>query len=292
MQKNVSYLMGVFWFAIHLFICSGNDMLQKYLTSSLNSYQVVFFRFLFSCLTLLPFGIYQGKKAFLTSRPLLHVARGFLLFAAISFWCYGLSIGNISSAVVTNFSIPIIVLILAKFFLNEKIGLVRWVATLIGFFGVIINFNPSAGNFDASSIVILISSICFATLDILNKKFVVEESMFAMLFYSSLFTLGFSLVPTYIYWQTPSLFDIRLLMLLGIGANLLLYFLLKSFSYIDASAASPYRYLELVITASFAYMVFGEIPTYHSLIAACIIIPSTLYLSYAEKISFKNTNKS
>ena len=38
--------------------------------------------------------------------------------------------------------------------------------------------------------------------------------------------------------------------MLGAGANLLLYCLLKSFSLVDASALAPFRYTELMFSAA------------------------------------------
>ena len=70
--------------------------------------------------------------------------------------------------------------------------------------------------------------------------------------------------------------------LLGAGANVLLYCLLKSFSLVDASALAPFRYTELMWSAAVGFLVFGEIPAVSTLIGAAVIIPSTLYVVWAE----------
>ena len=79
-----------------------------------------------------------------------------------------------------------------------------------------------------------------------------------------------------------------LLFILGASANLILFFLLKAFAVADATALAPYRYFELVVSASIAYLVFQEIPTEATILGSIVVIPSTLFIIYSEK---KQINK-
>jgi len=81
---------------------------------------------------------------------------------------------------------------------------------------------------------------------------------------------------------TPTLPQLGLLALLGAGANLLLFCLLKSFSLVDASALAPFRYTELMWSAAVGALIFGEIPAVSTLVRTAVIIPSTLYVLWAE----------
>ena len=140
--NHVNYFLGVFWFIASLFISSLNDVLTKYLGSSINPYEVVFFRYLFGTLTLLPFMMYYGKRTFVTSRPMVHVLRGCLLFGGIALWCHALNVVTVTAATVINFTIPLFVLIFARIFLGENVTLTRWVVTIIGLIGIIVVINP------------------------------------------------------------------------------------------------------------------------------------------------------
>jgi drug/metabolite transporter (DMT)-like permease len=70
--------------------------------------------------------------------------------------------------------------------------------------------------------------------------------------------------------------------LLGVGANLLMFCILKSFSHIDVSATAPLRYVELILASIFGYLFFGERITSNMLLGAVIIIPSMIYLTTFE----------
>lgn len=281
-----SYFVGVAWFVLSLLSSSLNDIISKYLGVRLHSYEITFFRFMFGTLTLIPFILYYGVGTIKTSRPMVHFARGFLLFLGMAGWTYGLSIAPVTTATVVNFTIPIFVLIFSVFFLNENILWQRWLVTLVAFSGLIITLSPSSDEFNPEVFVFVASAIFFAILDIINKKFVIKESMISMLFYSAMLTAMFALPFALTYWTVPTTHELVLLFILGASANLILYFLLKAFAATDITALAPYRYFELVVSAVTAYIVFNEVPTEATLWGALIIIPSTLFIIYSEKKEF------
>jgi S-adenosylmethionine uptake transporter len=94
---------------------------------------------------------------------------------------------------------------MAVFFLDENIIWQRWAATIIGFVGIIITLYPDSGEFNYSSLIFVLASISFASLDIINKKFVIKESMLSMLFYSALFTTLFAAPFAYNEWVQPNM---------------------------------------------------------------------------------------
>lgn len=119
--KLQTYFIGVFWFILSLLSSVLNDIISKYMGMRLHSFEISFFRFLFSALTLLPFIYYYDKDILKTNNLNIHILRGMLLFIGISAWTYGLTVAQVSVATIISFSIPLFVLILAVFFLNEKI---------------------------------------------------------------------------------------------------------------------------------------------------------------------------
>ncbi len=287
-NKINNYFQGVAWFMLSLVVSAINDVLTKYLGSSLHSYEVTFFRFFFAAIVLIPFIVCKGFDTLKTSRPYVHFMRGLLLFFAIAGWTYGLSVSPVTTATIVSFTVPIFVLILGIFFLNENIIWQRWLVTVTVFCGLVVTMNPSSEDFNPVSLVFVMSAIFFAILDVINKRFVVKESMISMLFYSAIITSLLALPFAIYFWTSPSIYQLFLLFLLGSGANLILFFILKAFHVVDATALAPYRYLELVFSAIIAFIVFSELPNYSSIIGAIIIVPSTLFIIYSEKSAAKD----
>jgi S-adenosylmethionine uptake transporter len=238
---------------------------------------------MFGTMTLLPFVIYYGTSTLKTSRPMVHFLRGLLLFLGIAGWTYGLTLAPVTTATVVSFMIPIFVLILGVFFLNENIIWQRWVVTIVAFSGLVVTLSPNSENFNPEVLIFVAAAMAFAVLDIINKKFIIQESMISMLFYSAIVTALLALPFALQYWITPTMEELLLLFILGASANLILFFLLKAFAAIDVTAFSPYRYIELIDTAIIAYIVFNEIPDEETLWGALIIVPSTLFIIYSEK---------
>lgn len=277
------YFIAVGWFVLSLFSSAANDIISKYLGLRLHPVEVTFFRFLFGSITLLPFILYHGRQTLKTSNPIVHISRGALLFFGMTAWNFGLNIAPVTTATVISWSIPLITLVLAVFFLSEKIIWQRWLVTIIGLIGIIITLKPNSSEFNPSVLIFVLAAISFSALDIINKKFIVKESMLSMLFYSALVTAILALLPTISCWQTPNLQELTLLFILGASANLILFFILKAFALIDITAIAPYRYLELIISSLAAYFVFNELPEKATLYGALVLIPSTLFIIYSEK---------
>ena len=282
------YFVGVGWFVLSLICSSLNDIINKYTGMQLHSVQVTFLRFAFGALTLFPVILYQGKQSIRTSNSLVHITRGALLFIAINAWVYGLSEAPVVNATVMSFSIPLFNLVLAALFLKEKVLWQRWLVTIVGFCGIAFLLNPTFEGVDTGTLAFAFASLFFASLDVINKRFIVEETMTSMLFYSSLVTAFLAAPASMYYWQMPSINVLLLFLVLGASSNLILYFILRAFVLLDATAVAPYRYLELPISALAAFLVFGEIAPATTWQGAAVIIPCAFFLAYTET---KNADK-
>ena len=281
-MKNKNYLLGISFFILSLVTSLSNDIIQKHLGSRIHSFEITFFRNIIASISLIPFILYYGKSSLKTNHIWVQFFRGLLLFLGISAWIFGLNLVKISAATVFGSTVPLFTLILALFFLPEKVIWQRWFATIIGFIGMYIVVNPHSEDFNIGILIFIFSSICFASLDIINKKFIARESTIGMLFYSAFFTAILSLYPASTEWVQPNIHEMSLLVILGISGNLILFFILKAFSLVDATATAPYRYLEFALSALAGYLIFNEIPDKTIIIGAIIVIPSTLFVVFSE----------
>lgn len=281
-QDSVKFMAGLFWFFAHQLIGVGNDVIMKSVGGNLAVAQIVFLRFAFATLTMLPFMAASGPEAFQTARLPLHLARSVLLAGGIGLYCMGLTIAPIAVVTTLNFTIPLFTLLLSRVVLKEKVGPLRWCATLAGFVGVMLVLQPGHVAFNPQWLVVLLGATLFSSLDVLNKYFVGKESFWAMIFYTALFTAGISAYPAYQVWAPVTGAQLRLLAALGAGANLLLYCLLKAFSLLDASALAPFRYTELLLSALVGFLFFAEVPAMATLLGAAVIIPSALFVVWQE----------
>merc|ERR1711971_1295282 len=123
-----------------------------------------------------------------------------------------------ASCVVINNTMPFFKMSFAMMILGEKVGKERWLASLAGFIGCLIVFNPTSATFQPQSLVLLLSAMCFAMLDIFNKKYSVSENMVPMLFYGSIATAFVVSPVAYAAWVVPTATQLGFFALLGCGA--------------------------------------------------------------------------
>lgn len=147
-KKMTTFVAGILWFFAHQLIGVGNDVIMKYTGSTLGVAQVVFLRFAFATLTMLPVMLASGINSFKTDRIPLHIARSVLLAAGITLYCQGLAIAPIAVVTTLNFTIPLFTLVMARIFLKEAVDATRWIGTLVGFGGVMVVVQPGAAGFN------------------------------------------------------------------------------------------------------------------------------------------------
>ena len=292
MSASQVYFTGIGWYLMHFVVSIGNDGIMKFLGENLPPFQIVFLRFAAAALVLLPVLAIQGKSAFKSARLSMHAGRGALLALGIGLWCYGLSIMPFASCVVINNTMPFFKMLFAQLILGEKVGKQRWLASLAGFIGCVIVFNPTAATFKPESLVLLLSACCFAMLDIFNKKYTTSETVTSMLFYGALATAAISAVRAIPAWVPVTGSQMALIGCLGVGANFLLFCLLRAFKYVDASATCPYRYTEFVLSAIVGFFLFKEMPSKSTFFGSCIILPSVIYTALVESREANQEQKS
>lgn len=271
-----------------------NDAITKYI--NLHFIQITFCRFLvgsFIIITIKYSQLYYKKnilKKFYNELG-AHIYRSVLLFLSTILWAYGVSLTPLTLVTTISFCIPIFVLILSNLLLVEGLIWHRWISAFIGLIGITIAL-PLQHDFTTQEggIILLISALGFACLDIMNKKAVNTINLISIILYSSIWISILSFVPVLFIWKTPSLLDLLLLFLLGVNSNLIFFLLLKAYFLHDISALSTYRYLELSISALLGYLMFQEIPSFRVFIGGITILLTTIISTHFEKKQIKFGN--
>jgi len=284
------YPQGAFWAVMITLVSVINDILMRLLGAGLDVIQIFFFRFFFGMLSVIPLMLSHGSILFKTSRPWMHFWRALLGVGAIGGACYSVNLLPLSDNTIIMSSQPFFFLPLAVLFLREKVDLTRWIAILIGFIGLLIMFQPGAESLRIVALVPIIAALLFAMSDVVAKKMVVTESTQCMLFYFAVGTTLITLIPAILVWKTPSWYELGMLALLGIGGNLIQVCMIRAFSATEASALSPFRYVEFIFSALFGFLLFAEVPTLVTLIGAAFIIAGTAYISYYEALKEHKKN--
>lgn len=256
-----------------------NDVLTKFLGDRLHPVEIAFFRFFFSMVVVLFPMLHKLKKQenlFKSNLHTWHISRGVLGAIALGLCCFSVNIMPLAENTTILFSEALFMLPLAAIFLKERIRLVSIIATIIGFLGLIVMYRPSAGNINFNALIPTFAALLFAIMNIMIKKMVDnKENTFTMLFYFGLYTTLLSGLVVPSYWIMPNCKEIFLILLLGIGANLIQLFIFLAYRATKASNISPVRYIELPFAVLFGFMFFAQVPDKTSVLGALLIILGT-----------------
>ncbi len=290
-----NYIQGVLFLLLSIIVSCANDVLSKFMGQRLPAAEIIFFRFLFGFITLLPLVIVSGTKILHTRQLSANIIRGVLGAVSLFLCTYAVITLPLVEVTVILWTIPLFQLVLARAFLGEKVTLLRWIATIIGFIGLscvamydggrVLDFNPLC-------IVPIAAAILFAVQDVMIKKIVTNENRITMLLYFAAVATIVSALPAMMQWIKPDSRELLLLAGLGLGGNLIQYFIFRAFKAADLSALAPYRYTEFFVSATMAFLFFEEIPGINVLMGAAILVPSTLYLGYSERRRAKKNSQS
>ena len=213
-----------------------------------------------------------------TTRPVLHFKRCLAgLIALVSIF---VALRNLPLATVVSisFAAPIFITIFSIFLLNEKVGLYRWMAVLVGFLGIIFITEPGFNSLNVYYIYPIIFCLGLSYVAIAIRKLSSTEPAWLISFFFSFSIMLLSFLSFYQGWILPSLLDLFLLSMVGILGGLANLWLSQSYKYSEVSLVSPLKYLGLVFAIIFGYFIWNEIPTSKTLLGALLVIVSSIII--------------
>ncbi len=213
-----------------------------------------------------------------TTRPVLHFKRCLAgLIALVSIF---VALRNLPLATVVSisFAAPIFITIFSIFLLNEKVGLYRWMAVLVGFLGIIFITEPGFSSLNVYYIYPIIFCLGLSYVAIAIRKLSSTEPAWLISFFFSFSIMLLSFLSFYQGWIMPSLLDLFLLSMVGILGGLANLWLSQSYKYSEVSLVSPLKYLGLVFAIIFGYFIWNEIPTSKTLLGALLVIVSSIII--------------
>jgi len=276
---------GALWMIAASLGFTVNSALVKTLTvSGLEVFQIAFARALFSFALLVPFLLRAGPRALSTKHPWLHGIRAFCGAAAMVCGFYAVGRLQLADFTALTFTQPLFVTLLAVILLGEVVRWRRWLATAVGFLGVLIMVRPGASAFDPAALVALVSVSGIAIAVCLVKRLPEGESHATMLAYFCLMSLAITVLPALLLWTPPTAF--QWLLLAGVGGLGVASqaMIIRAYRSGEASFVAPFDYLKLILAGLIGFLVFDELPGPWTLLGAAVIVCAALYIARREAV--------
>ncbi len=241
--------------------------------------QVLFFRgFIGALLYFLIIPRNRITNFYYTKRAGLHFLRCF--FGLIALLSIFTALRNLPLATVVSisFAAPIFTTIFSIFFLNEKVGVYRWLAVLIGFIGIIIIAQPGLTELNIYYVYPIVFCLGMAYVAISIRQLSKTEPVWLISLYFSIAITIVSLTTIPNGWIMPSFNDFIILSFLGVFGGVANLWLSQSYKFSEVSLVTPLKYLTLVFAIIFGYLIWGEIPTIKTLAGAFLVLLSSIII--------------
>lgn len=218
------------------------------------------------------------------SNPRLHVFRGLVLISSSFCFFSALKFLPLAEATALNYCTPVMVTLMAAWFLRERLTRPRWMFIVAGFLGMLLILRPGGSMLHPSSLLALAAAALYAVFQILTRR-LAGEKLVVLLFIPSLIGAASMsiVVPFFHYHPSFSVYDIALLVAIGVAGTLGHLLFTQAFQRASASAIAPFTYMQLVWSTIAGWLVFGTFPDRWTLAGMVVIAGSGAVLTWYER---------
>ena len=206
--------------------------------------------------------------------------RGVLAFTAYTGVFYSVIHLPLADALVIVHSFPLIVPVLAAFFLREKLEKLTLACTILGASGLLLVTKPGflfgdISRLESLAVAAAITAALAAGFSIIciRKLTATEHPLVIVLYAAIISSVGAPLLDGW-NWLLPTGYETLLLLGVGLFMSLGQHLITMGISRSTAARASIFFYLEVVFAAFLGYFFFQEIPDKLTILGAAIIIAS------------------
>jgi drug/metabolite transporter (DMT)-like permease len=256
---------------------------MRLLTLHIDPFQAQFLRYFFGLVVLLPLMAWRGFSSYMPRQMGVQFTRGAVHTLGLCMWFSALPRIPLADMTAIGFTGPIFIMIGAWWFFKEPMRWERWLATAIGFSGVMIVVAPKlSGSGGGWHLLMLASAPVFAASFLLTKAMTRSETPGVILVWQSITVSIISLPLALWVWQPLSPGQWAGFVLCGVLGSAGHYCLTRSFAAADISATQSAKFLDLVWSALMGWLLFTDVPSASTLLGGVVICASTIWVAQRE----------
>lgn len=249
----------------------------------MDGFQVQFLRYLMGLAVMVPFMARAGFASYKPVNTIGQFTRGGVHTIGLLIWFVALPRISLADTTAISFTTPIFIMLGAALVLKEPMRWERWLASAIGFAGVLIVVGPKlSGSAGIYNLVMLCSSPVYAASYLMTKSLARYERAEVIVVWQAVSVTLFSLPLALLHWQAPSVAQLLLFVLCGMLGSAGHYCLTRSYAAADISASQSIKFLDLVWASIIGWFVFADAPSRSTIVGGLVIFGSTLWIARRE----------
>jgi drug/metabolite transporter (DMT)-like permease len=251
--------------------------LFKYLGPVIPLVEILMIRQVVMSLVIIAFAARALPAMVHTERPGLQVFRGLVTLASMLCGFSAIIYIPLAQATAIGFSQVLFVTIAAVLVLKEKVDAPRWIATIIGFVGVIIMLNPSTEGLNIYALMSVGGALFGACITISVRMLATSERTDTILIWQGIVLIVVLAVPTWWFWVQPTPEQWLWLVVLSLFGTAGQWLITRAYQVGEAAALAPIDFSRLLLASFTGFVFFAEIPALPTWIGATFVIGATLY---------------
>jgi hypothetical protein len=238
------------------------DTTNKVALTTLPLVMVLWWRYAFQALTSTVFLLPKlGLSLFKTHALSLHVLRGLLLFGCSFFGFKSLEFIPVAEFTAIGMLTPLLVTVLAKFFMKEHISTRRWALIFGGLVGAVMIVRPGGDIPLHAALYPICMVVLYALFQILTSFMTRTHNPLSMHFFTGWIGTAFASCLVFGAWSTDvTFFEFGLLILIGLFSTLGHYLLILAYARAPASAITPFLYSSVAFATLLGWLIFQHVP--------------------------------
>tara|TARA_B100000282_G_scaffold81859_1_gene56926 strand:+ start:447 stop:1319 length:873 start_codon:yes stop_codon:yes gene_type:complete len=268
-----------------LFLVSMDSVI-KILGETYSVLQLLFLNALFSLIPLF-FFIYKnhGIHFYKNQNYTFQFIRGIVHTIGFLFVLKGVLLLPLSVVYPVLFTSPLMLLVMSHFFLSDNINIVRVLAILTGFLGVVISAEPFGTNTVSilGVVFVFLGAFCIAITHLITRKYNYLTSSYSAAFFSMVVSVVVFLFSINFHFEYMNLSDLLLSMLGGVFAGLGISAVIYGSRTLPSSVFGLTSYVQIIFGVLLGWIIFRQLPTFYNYIGITIVIAAGFILFYFDK---------
>ena len=220
---------------------------------------IIFFRFLFLLIFMLPFVLAKNPgKTIKAKKPWLLIGRGIIGVLGLSLMCFAIRDIPLATAILLSSTEPLFIPFVFRIAKGTKIIPKLYIGIIVGLLGVILILHPSHGYFEFASLFALGAGLCRALTLCMLRVSTKLNSTKTNMFYFFMIGTALSFVYSLPYWHHPSHWLWGWMVGIAFASLLFQFGLTKAFSHAPARIIGPFNYLSVVFAVIADWYLWGQ----------------------------------
>jgi drug/metabolite transporter (DMT)-like permease len=277
MDRTASKPKAALWMAGWLALLLVVAVAGRETTRRLNVFEIMEVRSIIGFFMLYPLIRRNGGLAAMrTARPLQHVGRNLVHYAAQLGWFFALTLIPLGQVVSIEFTMPIWTAILAATFLGERMTVWKITAIVLGVVGVIIIVRPDSGAINPGQLIALGAAVGFGISIAMMKSLTRTENTLAIIFWMLVIQSAAGFLPTLYLWIWPSAYVWGWIVVLAFCGTFSHYCMARAMLHADATVVVPMDFLRVPLTATAGWLIYSERLDMFTVLGAMLILTGNL----------------